>query len=89
MSEVVDVSSISEKGQVTIPKQVRDLLELKAGDRIAFVAEGSSIVLKKARTKKLSDILSKQKSLKEDSFSFQRKARSEWNLYRHQCFFET
>ena len=88
MSEVVDVSSISEKGQVTIPKQVRDLLELKAGDRIAFVAEGSSIVLKKTRTKKLSDILSKQKSLKEDSLSFQRKARSEWNLYRHK-FFET
>ena len=80
MSEVVDVSPISEKGQVTIPKQVRDLLELKAGDRIAFVAEGSNIVVKKARTKKLSDILSKQESLEEDSLSFQRKVRSEWNL---------
>ncbi|MHB1907437.1 MAG: AbrB/MazE/SpoVT family DNA-binding domain-containing protein [Nitrososphaerales archaeon] len=80
MSEVVDVSPISEKGQVTIPKQVRDLLELKAGDRIAFVAKGSNIVVKKARTKRLSDILSKQESLEEDSLSFQRKARSEWNL---------
>ena len=38
MTEVVDVSPISEKGQVTIPKQVRTILDIKPGDKLAFVS---------------------------------------------------
>ncbi|MGI0079540.1 MAG: AbrB/MazE/SpoVT family DNA-binding domain-containing protein [Nitrososphaerales archaeon] len=79
MSEVVDVSSVSEKGQVTIPKQVRDLLGVKPGDRIAFMSRGTDIVMKKARNKRLSETLSKQEPLGVRSLAFQRKARQEWN----------
>lgn len=79
MSEIVDVSPVSEKGQVTIPKQVRNLLDLKPGDRLAFISTGTSIVVKKARTKRLSEILSKQKPLRVRSLAFQRKVRDEWN----------
>jgi antitoxin PrlF len=32
-------SSLTSKGQVTIPKQVRDHLGLSAGDRVEFVVE--------------------------------------------------
>jgi AbrB family looped-hinge helix DNA binding protein len=79
MTEVVDVAPVSEKGQVTIPKDVRVTLGLKPGDRLAFVSTGSDIVLKKAKTKKLSEILSKQKPLGVSSLAFQRKSRAEWN----------
>ena len=38
-------SSISIKGQITIPKQVRNSLKLKAGDRITFVTDGEKAIL--------------------------------------------
>jgi AbrB family looped-hinge helix DNA binding protein len=79
LTEVVDVSPVSEKGQVTIPKQVRYMLNVKPGDRIVFVNTGTDIIVRKARTKKLSEILSKQKPLDVHSLAFQRKARAEWN----------
>jgi len=33
-------SNMTSKGQVTVPKEIRDLLGLKPGDRVAFVIEG-------------------------------------------------
>ena len=30
------------KGQVTIPKKVRDILGIKTGDRVTFIIDGSS-----------------------------------------------
>jgi AbrB family looped-hinge helix DNA binding protein len=78
MTELVDVSPVSEKGQVTIPKQVRAILDVKPGDRLAFVSTGADIILKKAKTKRLSEILSRQKPLGVHSLAFQRKARAEW-----------
>jgi antitoxin PrlF len=40
------VAKITSKGQVTIPKEVRDALHLKSGDRIAFDLrpDGSAVV---------------------------------------------
>jgi AbrB family looped-hinge helix DNA binding protein len=78
MAEVVDVAPVGEKGQVTIPKQVRNLLEVKPGDRIVFVSKDSEIVVRKSETKKLSEILSRGKPLPSSSVSFQRKLRKEW-----------
>ena len=45
---------ITSKGQVTIPKAVRDKLGVKAGDDIGFREEGQAIIVeKKRRGKKL------------------------------------
>ena len=38
-------SSISFKGQITIPKQIRNSLKLKPGDRVTFVADGDKAIL--------------------------------------------
>jgi AbrB family looped-hinge helix DNA binding protein len=80
MTEVVDVAPVGEKGQVTIPRQVRNILEVKPGDRIAFVSKDNEIVMRKSKTKKLSEILSRGKPLPESSVSFERKLRKEWKL---------
>lgn len=41
-------STISEKGQVTVPKPLRERLGLRPGDRIEFSEERRQIVLSKA-----------------------------------------
>lgn len=43
-------SKITIKGQVTIPKKIRDALNVKPKDSILFVKQGNRIVLKPART---------------------------------------
>lgn len=43
-------TTITTKGQVTIPKAIRERLGVKAGDKVIFVAEKDKVVLKPART---------------------------------------
>jgi AbrB family looped-hinge helix DNA binding protein len=43
-------SSISSKGQVTIPQEVRHRLGLVAGDRVDFVIEGEQTVIRPSRS---------------------------------------
>ena len=47
---------LSSKGQLTVPKPVRDALELAEGDRVVFRVEGKRAVL--ARTPNLLDLAS-------------------------------
>lgn len=42
-------ATISSKGQVTIPLEIRQRLGLKEGDRLEFVNEGGLTVLRPAR----------------------------------------
>ena len=37
----VDNAKVMAKGQVTIPKDVREVLGVASGDRISFIVEGS------------------------------------------------
>lgn len=41
-------ASVTSKGQVTIPKPIRDLLQIKTGDRLDFVVEDDQVVLRPA-----------------------------------------
>ncbi len=38
-------TSITSKGQVTIPRDIRRMLGLKPGDRVTFVADGDKAIL--------------------------------------------
>ena len=40
-------STLSSKGQVTIPKRIRDKLGIKPGDSIAFIENDEEILVKK------------------------------------------
>lgn len=42
-------SVITRKGQVTIPKEIRDQLRAKEGERVHFVLRGDEVVLKIVR----------------------------------------
>jgi len=43
-------STISSKGQVTVPQEIRQRLGLVAGDRVEFVIEGNQTILRPARS---------------------------------------
>jgi AbrB family looped-hinge helix DNA binding protein len=78
MSEV-GVSPVSEKGQVTIPKEIRDALKLKKGDRVVFLDRDDQVILRKAKSERLAETLQSQKPWKTDGVVFQRKIRKEWD----------
>jgi len=42
-------STISSKGQITVPQQIRERLGLSAGDRVEFVIEGDRTVIRPSR----------------------------------------
>ena len=42
-------SVITRKGQVTIPKEIRNHLKAKEGERVVFVLRGDDVVLKVVR----------------------------------------
>ncbi len=39
----VDNAKVMAKGQVTIPKDVREVLGVTSGDRITFIVEGNTV----------------------------------------------
>ncbi len=39
----VDNAKVMSKGQVTIPKDIRDVLGVASGDRITFIVEGGTV----------------------------------------------
>ena len=43
-------SRVTIKGQVTIPKAIRESLDIKVGDLVLFVDKGDNVILKPAKT---------------------------------------
>lgn len=50
------VSTVTQKGQVTIPKSVRDNLHLVTGDKIEFVLNDRGEVVIKPVTRKVAEV---------------------------------
>jgi len=40
----VELARVTSKGQITIPKEIRDKLNLKEGDKVIFLEEGNKII---------------------------------------------
>lgn len=52
-------ATLTTKGQVTIPKSVRDSLHLHTGDRIEFVVRDSSEAILRPITKSVDEVFGK------------------------------
>jgi antitoxin PrlF len=46
------LSTVTAKGQVTIPKAMRDIMNIQTNDRVSFIREGDRIVLQPVKTLK-------------------------------------
>jgi len=78
-----EVGTLSTKGQVTIPKDVREALHLRPGDKVLFDVEGGdSARVRKAEPSTLVEILDRLGPMKETGVTFQRRMRREWDRSR-------
>ncbi|MEM4156629.1 MAG: AbrB/MazE/SpoVT family DNA-binding domain-containing protein [Archaeoglobaceae archaeon] len=72
------MSRISKKGQVVIPKEIREALGIKTGVLVFFRVESGKVLIDVTK-QKMKDILKSSKPLDEKSVEFQRKLREEWD----------
>lgn len=47
MAEVIDIGTVSARGQVAIPSEMREKMHLKDGEKVVFVLEGDTLLMKK------------------------------------------
>ncbi len=61
MNEIIDMVTISSKGQIVIPKKVMQLLGLRERDKLLVFSKGENILLKRVKPdifeKSMRDIL--------------------------------
>jgi antitoxin PrlF len=50
------IATVTSKGQVTIPKSIRDTLHLQTGDKLEFIVTQEGDTLLRPVTKKVDDI---------------------------------
>ncbi|HTT36023.1 MAG TPA: AbrB/MazE/SpoVT family DNA-binding domain-containing protein [Thermoplasmata archaeon] len=69
---------MTSKGQVTVPKEIREALGASEGDRLVFETEGDRVLLRKAPRESLAALFRRQKPWSVPAVKFQRKLRDEW-----------
>ncbi len=74
--ESMNVGKISKKGQIVIPKEIRERFGIMPGDALIFKIQDDKIIIEKIQ-QKMSEILMNSKPI-ENSLDFQRKLRGEW-----------
>jgi AbrB family looped-hinge helix DNA binding protein len=52
-----ELTTISSKGQVTVPRDIRDRLGLQAGDKIAWSMLSSRTMVLRPKTRRLVDLV--------------------------------
>ena len=55
-------TTLSSKGQVTIPREIRDFLNILPGDGVRFEIHGEDVVVKPLRRQSLESLLGSLKS---------------------------
>jgi antitoxin PrlF len=58
---------INEKGQITIPADILERLNLRAGDRVAFIDEDDRVILRDASLAALSEIQNQMRGAEESA----------------------
>ena len=51
-----NIATVTAKGQVTIPKRIRQALGLEEKDRLLFVVEGERVIMKPLRQRPLNEL---------------------------------
>ncbi len=65
MEKLESIVKISSKGQIVIPKEVRERLGIKAGGKLAVIVRDDEIILRKIERLNLSEISSRISSVVE------------------------
>ncbi len=76
---MVGISKITSKGQVTIPKDIREKFNLKKGDKIIFEDINGTIIIKKIHKNSLNSFMNNCKPFDNDTMKILNKLRDEWH----------
>lgn len=47
MAEAIEMGTVSARGQIAIPIEIREKMHLKEGEKVLFLLEGDSLLMKK------------------------------------------
>ncbi len=64
MEEIIEIGTISSRGQICIPNDIREGMGLKEGNKVLFVLQDGSLIIKKVTSKTFAEIT---KPLKEEA----------------------
>lgn len=53
---MADATTMTTKGQVTVPREIRDRLGLEPGDKMAFTLLSDGTVVMRPKTRRLADL---------------------------------
>jgi len=62
----MSLSTLTSKGQITIPKELRESMSIDAGDKIEFIVNEQNEVVIKPITKKAIDVFGQLNKYKKD-----------------------
>lgn len=52
----MELAKVTTKGQITIPKEIRELLDLKEGSKVLFIKKGKEVVIQNSAMLALENI---------------------------------
>ncbi len=64
MTEIIEMGTVSSRGQICIPNDIREEMGLKEGNKILFVLQEESLIIKKVNLQTFAQIT---KPLKEEA----------------------
>ena len=71
MEQIIsEITAVSSKGQIVLPKKIRDQLKIKAGTKLIVISDNKNIILKPIMTPDISEF----KVLVDTAADFARKA---------------
>jgi len=50
MAEAIEIGTVSARGQIAIPSDIREKMHLKEGEKVLFLLEGDSLMMKKVQS---------------------------------------
>lgn len=78
-AQVIELGKITSKGQITIPKDIRDALGVSGGGKILFEKKDGEVIIKKAQKNSLASVLDEARPLGKEVSRTLRDIRDEWD----------
>ena len=75
--QMIELGKITSKGQITIPKDIRDALGISGGDRILFEKKDGEVIIKKAQKGSIVSFLDEAKPIGKEASRAIRSIRDE------------
>ena len=50
MTQAISIGTVSTRGQVAIPSEIRQKMRLKEGEKVIFILEGDAVLMKRVES---------------------------------------